>query len=365
MGQAHFTLGIVSNELGETTRARDHFRKATELLPQMLDAHWRLGQTLMALQELSEAEKSFQAIMNIKPRMFKPYTAMGDISYQQGLYDKAVSYYRKSIELGNNEYEVHLYLAYAYQKMNRSDEHEKQLVECLRLYPDDAHVQHLLAIVRGENPSTAPAVYVRDIFEGYAENFDAHLVGKLNYHTPEDLHELVRERVAAAPGSLDIIDLGCGTGLCAPHFRAMARTLHGVDLAPRMIEKAKQRTLYDMLEVNDIVTVLKSKTAAWDLAISTDVFIYVGALEEVFAACATALRPGGFLAFSIEAGDDSETFVMRKTGRYAHAARYIRTLSAATGFDEIESRSVVLRKEGEADMNGYIFLLRRTAEAPH
>jgi predicted TPR repeat methyltransferase len=144
----------------------------------------------------------------------------------------------------------------------------------------------------------------------------------------------------------------------------MARTLHGVDLAPRMIEKAHERALYDTLEVGDIVTALKSKTAAWDLAISTDVFIYVGALEEVFAACRVALKPGGFLAFSIEAGDDRETFVLRNTGRYAHASNYIRSLSAMTGFSEVIRRDVVVRKEGLEDIQGYLFLLRRTADTP-
>jgi predicted TPR repeat methyltransferase len=144
----------------------------------------------------------------------------------------------------------------------------------------------------------------------------------------------------------------------------MARTLHGVDLSPRMIEKARGRKLYDTLEVNDIATNLKNRTAAWDLAISADVLIYVGDLRDIFAACFAALKPGGMFAFSVEVGDDSETFVLRKTGRYAHASSYIRSLSAAAGFDEIERRAVVLRKEGLEDMQGYLFLLRRTADAP-
>ncbi len=360
MGEAHYTLGLISDELGDPQRARDHFRQAAQLLPKLPDAHWRLGQILMKLKEYPEAAESFQAVLNIDPGIAKVHSAMGDSFYQRKLYGRAENCYRKALALNNDYLDVHLGLAFTLRAMKRNDELEKQLVECLRIDPNEGQVRHLLAVLRGETTTTAPADYVAKVFDGYAENFDAHLVGALQYHTPEHLYELLRERVAVAANSLDVIDLGCGTGLCAPLFRGMARTLHGVDLASRMIEKARERALYDTLEVGDIVAALKSKTAAWDLAISTDVFVYVGALEEVFAASSAALKPGGFLAFSIEAGDDSETFVLRNTGRYAHASSYIRSLSAAAGFDEIERRAVVLRKEGLEDMQGYLFLLRRS-----
>ena len=364
MGEAHYTLGAISDELGDTERARDHFRQAAELLPKLPDAHWRLGQVLMKLKEYSGAAESFQAVLNVDPRLARVHAAMGTSFNQRKLFGRAENCFRKALALNNDYLEAHLLLASTLKSMGRDDEYEKQLVECLRIDPNDGQVRHLLAALRGETTATAPADYVTKIFDDYAKNFDALLVGELNYRTPEHLYELVRAQVAAAANSLDVIDLGCGTGLCAPLFRGMARTLHGVDLAPRMIEKARERVLYDTLEVGDIVTALKSKTAAWDLAISTDVFIYVGALEKVFTACGAALKPGGFLAFSVEAGDDSETFVLRKTGRYAHASGYIRSLSAATGFDEIERRAVVLRKEGLEDLQGYLFLLRRTADAP-
>lgn len=359
-GEAHYTLGLISDELGDSQRARDHFRQAAQLLPKLPDAHWRLGQILMKLKEYPDAAESFQAVLNIDPGIPKVLSAMGESFYHRKLYGRAENCFRKAMAINNDYLDAHLGLAFTLMGMKRNDEFEKQLIECLRIDPNEGQARHLLAALRGETTSTAPADYVTKVFDGYAENFDSHLVGALQYHTPEHLYELVKERVAVTANSLDVIDLGCGTGLCAPLFRGMARTLHGVDLASRMIEKARNRALYDTLEVGDIVAALKSKTAAWDLAISTDVFIYVGALEEVFAASSTALKPGGFLAFSIEAGDDSETFVLRNTGRYAHASSYIRSLSAATGFDEIERRAVVLRKEGLEDMQGYLFLLRRS-----
>ena len=154
--------------------------------------------------------------------------------------------------------------------------------------------------------------------------------------------------------------MGCGTGLCAPLFRPIARTLHGVDLSPRMIDKARDRSLYDSLEVSDILTSLQAYDAAWDLVVSTDVFIYVGGLRAVFAACSAALRPGGMFAFSVESATESEAFVLTGAGRYAHSIAYIQQLATDSGFSELAQRSVVVRKDkGRVDVNGYIFLLRR------
>lgn len=365
MGEAHYTLGLISDVLGETERARDHFREAARLLPGLPDAHWSLGLALMKLKEYSDAAESFQAVLEINPGLPKAHAVMGDCFYQRKLYGRAENCYRKALALDASNQEIRIGLAFTLKQMKRKDEYEEHLAEYLRNNPNDGRIQHLLAASRGETTSTAPADYVTAVFDSFADNFDTQLVDALNYHAPEQLCGMVNQITAPAANSLDVIDIGCGTGLCAPLFRGMARTLHGVDLSPRMIEKARQRSLYDALEIGDIVTALKSKPDAWDLVISTDVFIYVGALEEVFAACSMALKPGGFFAFSVEAGDDSAGFVLRKSGRYAHASSYISALAVAAGFNEVERRTVVLRKEGLEDMQGYLFLLHRTAEAPH
>ncbi|MBI5461483.1 MAG: tetratricopeptide repeat protein [Gammaproteobacteria bacterium] len=364
MGEAHYTQGLIADELGDTERARDHFREAVKFLPDMPDAHWRLGQVLMKLKAYAEAAESFQAVLNAYPGLAKVHAAMGDSFYQRKLYGRAENCYRKAVALNNDDLGAHRGLAFSLKQMKRDDAYEQQLVECLRIDPNEQQAKHLLATIRGETTRSAPADYVAGVFDGYADNFDQHLVGALNYHVPEMLHELVGELVAPPASSLDIIDLGCGTGLCGPLFRDVARTLHGVDLSPRMIEKARERNLYDTLEVGDVAASLKAKDAAWDFAIATDVFVYIGDLQEVFTACFSALRPGGLFAFSVEGGDDCESYILRKTGRYAHAGSHIRTLAAASGFQEMACRSIIVRKEGLENLPGYLFLLRKTAGEP-
>ena len=79
------------------------------------------------------------------------------------------------------------------------------------------------------------------VFDRYAENFDAHLQGQLQYRAPEMLAQVIGA-ARTDDKLLDILDLGCGTGLCGPLFKPIANSLAGVDLSPNMIEKCKART---------------------------------------------------------------------------------------------------------------------------
>lgn len=362
MGDAHYTLGLIADELGDLVRACEHLRQAVALAPGLLDARWRLGQVLMMLKAYAEAAEHFQAILNVEPGLAKVHTALGDTYYQRKLHDQAECCYRNALALNKDDLGAHRGLAFTSKFLGRVEEYEQQLVECLRLDPNDSEARHLLATIRGETTTTAPADYVKNVFDMYADNFDQHLVDVLQYRVPEMLRELVGEHAAPSAQSLDIIDLGCGTGLCAPLFRGVARTLHGVDLSPRMIDKARERNLYDTLEVGDVAASLRAQADAWDFVISADVFVYIGDLQEVFAACFTALRPGGLFAFSVEGGDDCETYILRSSGRYAHAGKHIRALAVAYGFEEIGCRSVVGRKDGAKDIQSHLYLLRKMSD---
>jgi predicted TPR repeat methyltransferase len=364
LGEAHLMLGNLLAARGEMEQARDHFRQAAELLPQFPRAHVRLGQILHHLGDRAGAADSYQRAVDLNPELAQAHFLMGELLNEQKFFGKAAMSYRKVLAVNNDHLQAHYRLAFLLVNIGRNAEAAKHFAEIVRLNPHDEQAQHMLAAQRGEKTTTAPASYVASLFDEVADTFDEKLVDTLNYHIPERLHEMVSQLVAPAAKSLDVIDLGCGTGLCAPLFRGMARTLHGVDLSPRMIEKARERNLYDTLEVGDITASLRHKASSWDFVIATDVFVYLGDLGEVFSACASALRPGGLFAFSVESGDDSDTFILRRTGRYAQARAYIRSLATAVGFEEVGHRFAVVRREKGVNVQGHLFLLRRPISLP-
>jgi predicted TPR repeat methyltransferase len=110
----------------------------------------------------------------------------------------------------------------------------------LQLDNKNTSAQHMLAALKGHTTAAAPTGYVVGLFDGCAAYFDRHLVDELGYQVPQGLHRAVSQLVGPDRQGLDVMDLGCGTGLCGPLFRDMAGTLVGVDLSPGMLAVASQ-----------------------------------------------------------------------------------------------------------------------------
>ena len=158
------------------------------------------------------------------------------------------------------------------------------------------------------------------------------------------------------------MDAGCGTGLCGPALRPYACHLVGVDLSPRMIERARTRGDYDELVVAELTAFLAARTAAYDLIVSADTLVYFGRLEPVLTAAATALRPDGRLAFTVERAEDAEAadgFRLDPSGRYRHAETYLRRVLVGSGMAVETLEPVTLRLEGGQPVVGLLVLTRK------
>ena len=82
--------------------------------------------------------------------------------------------------------------------------------------------------------------------------------------------------------TLDILDVGCGTGGAGAWLKDYARSLVGVDVSDNMVELARKKMLYQELHVQPLNTYLETCTQTFDLVVAADVFSYVGKLEETF-----------------------------------------------------------------------------------
>ena len=222
--------------------------------------------------------------------------------------------------------------------------------------PDSAEAIHMRDAALSRVVARQPAAWVSRAFDEIAHDFDDRLVRRLAYQGPEQLSALMASRIAAE-GALDVLDLGCGTGLCAAFLRPYARRLAGVDLSAGMLAKAAERGLYDHLEVADLLGVLGEGCARWDLLVAADTLPYLGDLAGVFDGAAAALRPGGWLAFSTETCD-SDSHLLKGNGRFAHGPRYIQRLAAGR-FEIAAHASATLRREAASPVEGDFYLLRR------
>ena len=165
--------------------------------------------------------------------------------------------------------------------------------------------------------------------------------------------------MAARPGaaSLDIIDLGCGTGLVGQQFRAVAARLTGIDVSARMIQWAERREIYDQLVLGDYVQYLSAHREPTDLVLAADVFIYAGDLDPVFQTVSRLLRAGGLFAFSLEAAPQGD-YVLQPNRRYAHSPGYIHRMARKYNLHDVAIKSVKLRRQGEVHAAGVIVVMR-------
>jgi predicted TPR repeat methyltransferase len=354
-------LGLVLQDQGRLDEALAHYQRAIQLKADHADALYNLGYGLVAKGQLDAAAACFQQLVQVRPDDAKGWSMLGSTLGQVTKYDQAVASCQRAIALQPDYAEAYCNLGNIYKSMGQAEKAESMYREALHHKPDLTTARYFLATLGAEStPDSSPSEYIRELFDGYAEKFDQHLVQELEYKTPELLNQFVRKALADDRTGLDVLDLGCGTGLGGMVFRDIARRLVGVDLSPKMVNKAKKRNIYDELMVGDVLAPVSAPGATFDLIIAVDVFIYIGDLSRVFAAAKTALRPGGLFAFSTEAEDnDNGAFVLRTSGRYAHTERYIRYLAGEAGLTEISVNRVVLRKEAGKAIEGNIFVLRQ------
>jgi predicted TPR repeat methyltransferase len=322
-----------------------------------------LGTLLQEKMQFDVAAACFREALRLRPDYLPACTGLGYALRAQGRLAEAVAAYQRAVQIRPDSAEIYCDLALTQRILGHHREAAASYQQAVRIEPNDVQHRFLLSALDGVNaPRTAPRDYVVRLFDSYAESFQDTLVEKLGYHVPEKLYHAVRQVVGGPDKKYDALDLGCGTGLCGVHFRDISRRLTGVDLSPKMIEKARETNVYDELHVRDVIDALRAPDVSYDLIVAADVFIYVGDLAPVFDACRTVLRPGGLFVFSLEATDDGESFVLRPTARYAHSVGYIRRLSEANGLNEVRYEKIPIRKEAGSFVEGCLFVLRRVRE---
>ncbi len=292
-----------------------------------------------------------------------------DRRYQWGLgaaeggdHEAARDLFAQTLDLAPHWAPAWFALAQALEKLGRLEEAIEAYAKAQALEPEDPFGAGLCLARLGEQAvSAAPRAYVRTLFDQYAATFDNHLVQKLAYRGPQLLCAALER---AAPGRKygQVLDLGCGAGLFAAHFRDHAENLVGVDLSPAMIAQARAKNLYERLAAADLVEFLREEPeASADLAVAADVFVYIGDLVPAFSGVSRVLRPGGLFAFSVQRGDGTpdEGWSVGADLRYAHGCAYLRACAENCGFAVREIGEASTRKDAGVDVPGYVALFGR------
>jgi predicted TPR repeat methyltransferase len=363
----HNNLANVCVELGQLAAAEPLYVRAIELDGGRIDALSNLGLLLSRTGRADDAERLLRRAVELAPEntdfrqnLANQYMRMGRPSDAlQQCHDGLVRTPRSRVLRG--------LLVLAYNTLGHRAEAEAVLRAWIASDPADPYPRHHLAGCTGEAvPERAADAYVAGLFDGFAGSFDAKLAD-LSYQAPQQVAGALARRAGATVPALQVLDAGCGTGLCGPLLAAHTHHLTGVDLSEGMLRIAHGRGCYDELFQGELVAFLASRPAGFDAVVSADTLCYFGVLDGFATAAQAALRPAGWLVFTVEAlADDAPEAArpghrLHPHGRYSHARAHVLAVLQGAGFAGLLAEPVVLRNEGGQPVQGWLV----SAQRPH
>jgi predicted TPR repeat methyltransferase len=357
-------LGIVQQERLKLDEAIAAYERAIARDPRHANAHSNLGVVLRARGEAAEAEQAYRAAIDIDPEHSDAYHNLGVLLNAQKRPGEAALCFSKVITLRPKDPEARRLLALAHCTLGEIEKAVEIFQEWLEEDPDDPVARHMLAACSGRDvPPRASDAFVEKTFDSFASSFDSKLA-QLSYRAPALVTEMLKRSHAAPSRSLDVLDAGCGTGLCGVLLAPYARRLVGVDLSEGMLAQARQRRVYDDLVKCELTAYLADCNETFDLIVSADTLVYFGTLEAVVTASDRALRPGGRLIFTVEelvGADHYAGYSLGTSGRYRHAREHIHAAMAETTLRP-EIVSADLRLEAGEPVAGLV--VQGTKETP-
>jgi predicted TPR repeat methyltransferase len=364
---AHLNLGHAFGVQGRLAEAEASYKKAIELYPEHSEGYYRLGWIYWRQNRLDEAVDVFRKSAEFNPNHSDSFLMLGKLFERRGRTGETVEAYRQAVRVDAQNWPAYRALGTVLNLESRHDEAAAVFQQWALGDPDNPIPRHHLAALLGNNvPPRAADEYVSKVFDLFAESFDRQLE-RLQYRAPHLVSEALTVLGCLRLGDLDILDAGCGTGLCAPLLRSVARRLVGVDLSPAMLEKARERGDYDALHQGELTAFMNQVVAQFDVIVSADTFCYFGELESVIKAAATALRQSGHLIFTVEESAAKDTmldFRLTPSGRYSHTKEYIERVLQKNGLTVCSISRVTLRVEYQKPVAGLLAVAHKDQPRP-
>ena len=360
----YYYLGIALTGSNQLDQAIEAYRKAIILEPNYAEAYYNLGIILHKQGQLEDAAQAYQQTLKVNPKYADAYHNLGALRYQQNQLEEAVQAYQELILIDSNNLDAYYDLATIFRQQGKVDD----LIDCyesiLRIKPEHTSISYMVSVLKGEVENEVPLVYIEKLFDGYAKSYDRHMVESLECQIPLLLRREL-DKITGQLGFNNVVDLGCGTGLSGQTFRDVSTRLTGVDISSKMIEMAKEKNIYDYLEVNDLMTFFGSNREKFDLFISADVFGYIGELDSIFKGVSKTADDRALFLFSVENYDQEEasssnlSYVVRPSGRVAHSKRYITDLIDQYQFSLEHCEEATIRNDYDRPVSGDLYRLRK------
>jgi predicted TPR repeat methyltransferase len=355
--------GVEAFGAGHLKTAAELIDKAIATNGQVPEFHYNLAIVLRAQDKLKEAAASYRRAILLKPDYVNAHNNLGNVLKLLGDRDKARASFEQALHHKPANADTHYNLGVLCSDSGNNSEAALHFRRCLDLDPDDSRgvrmlLAHLGLQTAPERTSEAQLLNIYAVRSRFWDRDSSYFA-----------HVLVAEGLQqqGARGNLDILDIGCGTGLVGTRVRHLAGRLDGVDLSPAMLEKARDKKIYDRLDRSDLVSFMSGHEESYDAVLGAAALIHFGDLEAVFQAAAACLRGGGLFVFTLlsnEAGEADFAVAasdkLAQSGCYTHSEGYLERLAPACGFSLQTLNEVIHEQDSDGNpVPGLVVVLRR------
>lgn len=387
--------GWMAEKSGNPQGALQALRQCNRLAPDWGPGLLELALLLARQNQFTEALSTAEKVAALEPHNPLVLAGVIDIAHRAAHTEMALRHIRRGLERLPDDVPLRRLLAQDLDSLGRYGEALQEWSHLLEHHPDDEHarlgrVKTLLAagkpaqaiadttallerapgdsiyayynaLAHGITPPHQPVELSRHLFDAIAENYDLRMVRGLRYELPRIVADSILARYPQR--NLNVLDLGCGTGLLGVYLGKLDGFLIGVDVSREMIQQAARHNLYDRFHTVNLLEALQATpSTTYEVIAALDVFIYTGDASQAIANAQRILQPAGDFYFSCEiAPEDGPDLLLQRTGRYAHKRSHIQALCRAAGFEATHLHDVVLRYEGGEPVAGFWVQARKSA----
>ena len=355
-------LGLIYFQSGQFDRAQEIMSKALRIEPRFFEAYRIRGLSLMLLKKYPAAPGTFERALALQPNHVELLVNSGLALLELQRPSEALKKFDRALELNPNNAACWNNRANAFVAMERYEEAVVSYDRALALDPtlETARRNRFVVMHKLKRLTRIADFALREMFDAVAPEFDSMMVDGLSYRGHLNVREMAGRVIDTHKAGWRILDIGCGPGLVGEAFTDMAAggRLDGLDLAPRMIETARKRGIYDELILGDLESVLNEEGRQYDLIVSADTMIYLGDLALAFSGAANRLVEGGYYIFACES-KAGQGWELNEADRFSHSEAYLREEAARAGLAFVDLIARDLRFEKGKPVGGLAVALRK------
>jgi len=325
------------------------------------------GKLYFAQENYALSEEHLYRFLSLEKDNYWAWNLLSQAAQKNKHYQSALDAALKAVEISNGADSQHLNMAYALYEIAVESGKEcviPTLKKWYQKYSQNIIVQQVRnCFFSSSDSSKSDSLYIKKIFDEFADSFDD-VLRNLDYIVPTKISQITKINMQdILDKKISILDLGCGTGLCAQSMKKTFKNavFYGVDISSKMLEQAAAKNIYKKLINADIETYLFEQKNKYEMIVAADVFTYFGDLKKLFEGMYNSLKKDSIIAFSIsELSTSDSMWKQHLSGRFLHSKNYIKNLLSETGFCHTKFAPCILRKEGDKNVKGWIIFSKKT-----